>query len=71
MSDLFLTADELRELTGFKRPSAQARWLKSHGWPFEISALGAPKVLRGVAVARLGGSPENDGPKLRLTDAAA
>lgn len=68
---MFLTRNEISELTDLKRPSAQIRWLKAHGWPFEVSALGEPKVLRVIAVALLGGSPQNDEPKLRLRNATA
>ena len=67
---MFLFRDEIAELTGYKRPSAQIRWLKARGWPLEISALGEPKVLRALAVARLGGSPHNEEPKLRLRNEA-
>jgi len=67
---MFLTADELKTLTGMQRPSAQVRWLRAHRWPFEVNALGDPVVLRSVAVARLGGSTQNE-PKLRLPNAAA
>jgi len=68
---MFLTNQEISELTGLRRPSAQIRWFKNRGWPFEISALGNPKVLRVVAIARLGGSPQNEEPKLRLRNATA
>ena len=68
---MFLTRDEIADLTGYQRPSAQTRWFKERGWPFEISALGEPKVLRAVAVARLGGSSQNEEPKLRLRNATA
>jgi hypothetical protein len=68
---MFLTRDEIAELTGYKRPSAQIRWFKAHGWPFEISSLGEPKILRAVVLARLGGSSQNDEPTLRLRNATA
>jgi len=68
---MLLTEQELKELTGRVRPSAQVRWFKAHGWPFEQDADGRPKVLRSVSVARLGGSAQNDGPSLRLDDEAA
>ena len=66
---MFLTRKEMADLTGYERPSAQTRWFKQRGWPFEISALGEPKVLRTVAIARLGGSPQNEEPQLRLRNA--
>jgi len=50
---LFLTHDELVELTDLKIPSAQIRWLKSHAYPFEIGASGKPKVLRALLMQRL------------------
>ena len=43
---MFLSADELRELTGYQRASAQCRWLTSRGWKFVISGLQKPVVLR-------------------------
>ena len=46
---MFLTADELADLTGLKRPKAQAAWLRSRGWPVEVDARGRPRLLRSVA----------------------
>ncbi len=51
---MFLTADQLAELTDAQKPSVQIRWLKERGWPFEVSAKGRPKVLASVAAARMG-----------------
>lgn len=51
----FLTETELSDLTGWKLPSKQAYWLKSHGWQFETDAKKRPKVLRIAMLARLGG----------------
>jgi len=56
---VFLTAEELADLTGLKRPSAQARWLEREGWPVERDAKGRPLLLRSVVIARLGGVPDN------------
>ena len=39
-----MTSDELVALTGFKRPSAQARWLTRNGWKFTVNGLGEPVV---------------------------
>lgn len=50
---LFLSQDELRELTDLKIPKAQMRWLEKHAYPFEISAAGKPKVLRSYLMERL------------------
>lgn len=51
---MFLTADDIRELTGYKMPSAQKRWLDKAGWEYVVSGFGRPKVLRAYAEQRLG-----------------
>lgn len=53
MGFLFLTSDELKELTDLKIPKAQMRWLDKHHYPYEISASGRPKVLRAYLNERL------------------
>ncbi len=51
---LFLTSDELRELTGLCVPAYQRRWLEKHGYVFETNASGKPKVLRAFLMQKLG-----------------
>lgn len=51
---MFLTPAELEALTDFRLPSAQKRWLVKHGWEFEVSGMGRPKVLRAYAEQRMG-----------------
>jgi hypothetical protein len=65
---MFLTADELAEWTGYKRPSAQMRWLRDNGLPFMVGGDGLPKVLRRAVEARLGAPslPVVAEPRLRL-----
>lgn len=46
MTSPWLTAEELKELTGRKRWSAQARALARMGIPFQPSAQGRPLVER-------------------------
>lgn len=41
---MFLTAAELQTLTGYRRPSAQLRWLNRHGYRATINGLGEPVV---------------------------
>ena len=53
---MFLTPEQLFDLTDAKKPSAQIRWLRDRGWPFEISSKNKPKVLATVATARMGGN---------------
>ena len=42
----FLTADELAHLTGFRRPGAQIRWLRSRGVRHFVNGAGHPVVAR-------------------------
>ena len=51
---MFLTADELTELTGYMLTSYQVKWLDRHGYAFELSKAGRPKVLRAYVEKRLG-----------------
>lgn len=58
-SPLFLTADELNTLTGFKTPARQVEWLRTKGWRFEINGNRRAIVARKYAEKMLGcGVPE-------------
>ena len=46
MSAAFLDDDDLRRLTGYKRPADQARWLERQGVPFTMNARGRPVVRK-------------------------
>jgi hypothetical protein len=50
---LMLTPDELEELTGYKIPACQIRWLKDRGWVFEVSRK-RPKVSRAYFEQKMG-----------------
>lgn len=50
---MFLSQDELCELTDLKVPKAQMRWLQRYAYPFEIAASGKPKVLREYVMKKL------------------
>jgi hypothetical protein len=41
---MFLDSDDLYALTGYKHKSAQVRWLKDHGFRFDITCTGRPAV---------------------------
>lgn len=41
---MFLEADDLYALTGYKRKSAQVQWLTDHGFQFDITCTGRPAV---------------------------
>lgn len=63
-----LTSDEVMDLSGYSKPSAQNRWLEQNGLPFLIGGDGRPKVLRNVVERRLGAEPTVKArePQLRL-----
>ncbi len=51
---MFLTPDELKDLTGYAYKGKQAEWLGRRGWKFECDAQNRPKVLRTYAEAKMG-----------------
>lgn len=64
---MFLTEEEVAELTGYKRARDQVRWLERERFGFVIDGNGRPKVLREVVMARLGSvSSKRKEPQLRL-----
>ncbi len=62
---MFLTEDELKELTGYQRPKQISRWLAEHGYRFEQDRAGWPKVLKESVYARLSASFKTE-PRLNL-----
>jgi succinate dehydrogenase/fumarate reductase flavoprotein subunit len=46
MIPAFLDDNDLKRLTGYKRPADQARWLEEHGIPFLRNRLGRLVVRR-------------------------
>lgn len=65
---MFLTHEQLHELTGCARVKGQIEWLKARRYPFELDSKGRPKVLRACVDAKLGANAANEpsGPKLRF-----
>jgi Domain of unknown function (DUF4224) len=53
---MFLTETDVRNLTGYRRPSAQVEWLRRSGWRFAINALGKPVVALAEFNRRMVGS---------------
>lgn len=51
---MFLTKNELHELTSYKYKTKQIMWLRTRGYKFEIAANGHPKVLREYVITLLG-----------------
>jgi hypothetical protein len=63
---MFLTAEQLIEVTGFRRPSAQVRWLSRAGMKFAIGGDGQIKVLRAELERYMLSGPVKQEPHLRL-----
>lgn len=63
---MFLSPDDITELTGYKIPAYQIRWLRERGWVFEIGGDGRPKILTAHAMQRLGGVDSCTPPEPRL-----
>jgi hypothetical protein len=51
---LFLTPDELAELTGYSMPRSQRKWLDANGYRYALNANNQPKVARDYLLSRLG-----------------
>lgn len=51
---MFMTIDELVELTGYKTAKGQVAWLRVRGWRFETDRLDRPKVDRDYCKSRMG-----------------
>ncbi|MGH8592706.1 MAG: DUF4224 domain-containing protein [Gammaproteobacteria bacterium] len=45
ISDMFLSREDLRVLTGYQRPSCMIRWLRENDFIFTVAADGYPRVL--------------------------
>ena len=46
MGNMFLTPEDLYELTDLKRSAEQLCWLRERGYAHDIGVSGKPKVLR-------------------------
>lgn len=65
---MFLTPDEVSDMTGYTKTSYQMRWLNAERFGYVLDKDGQPKVLRAVVLGRLGGehSRKRGEPVLRL-----
>lgn len=64
---MFLSDDELLDLTGYRRHADQRRWLSDRGWKFEVSAItGKPVVSKSYAESRLSGATVKTVPQLNM-----
>jgi hypothetical protein len=53
-ASLFLTPDELAELTGRTSSAGQRKWLDANGYRFAVNANNRPIVAREYMLTRLG-----------------
>ncbi len=53
---MILTQSELREITGYVKPSLQCRWLARNGYSFDVRADGRPAVSRAHYESRQAGA---------------
>jgi hypothetical protein len=51
---MFLTREEIKQLTGYKIPSAQIRWLQQEEFKFKVAADGYPRVLKSEVEFQMG-----------------
>lgn len=69
---MFLTKDEVADLTSHKRSADQSRWLRSNAIPFIIGGDGYPKVPKQSLLDKIeSGSSKNEEPEApvcRLVD---
>lgn len=52
---IFLSQEEIQQITGFKRSFAQVRWLQENGFEVKIRADGSPLVSRSHFELIMGG----------------
>lgn len=71
MLGLFLSRNELVELTGFKASHCQARWLDRNRWRYVLNAHGEPRVARAHFDDRMGCINKSSTYASAINDAAA
>lgn len=42
---MFMTNDQLKEMTGYRRHASQIEWLTTNGYHFDVRSDGRPNVL--------------------------
>lgn len=53
---MFLTEDEVKQLTGYSYAKYQVRWLMDNHIAFKLNSLGEPVVLRSVIESQMTGN---------------
>jgi hypothetical protein len=66
---MFLSENDLRQLTGVKRPTAQVRWLRKNGYRHTVNEIGFPVVMIAEVSRKLvGGSKTSQEPNWAALD---
>lgn len=69
--NITLTTEELRDITGLRRPSAQKRWFRDNlGIEAMQRADGSLSVPRDLYMQKAGIKPSTKAPQLRLVNAS-
>lgn len=71
MQGLFLTSDELTDLTGFKTSGGHAKWLEKNRWRFVLTRSRQPRVSREYFQERMGSTRGRTGATDMANQAAA
>lgn len=71
MHDLFLSREELAELTGFRASHCQARWLAGNRWRYVMTRRNEPRVAREHFNERMGCGGKASGHADAINQAAA
>lgn len=61
---LFLAADEVATLTGYRVSARQIDWLRNKGWRFEVNSNRRPIIARRYAEKMLGCGTDDEQPKM-------
>ena len=56
---MFLSQEEVKELTGYKVCKKQVKWLRENGFKHAVDICGRPKVLVSHVESELGSSEKN------------
>ncbi|MCS4310277.1 hypothetical protein M2397_000552 [Pseudomonas sp. BIGb0381] len=63
LESMFISSQDLAELTASKHSAIQARWLRANGFPFILGGDGVPKVVRQTLLDKVGiADPDNQLP---------
>lgn len=67
---MFLTPDELLQLTGYRQRAAQIRWLRRNRVRFYLQGITEKPVVTKAEVERIRESGKHQGPRTDWIDAA-